>query len=186
MNVISTAIEGVLILEPKVFGDARGFFMESFNQKAFNDAVGHEVVFVQDNHSRSSKGVLRGLHYQLPPHAQGKLVRVTQGSVFDVAVDIRQGSVTFGQWVGVELSGDNHRQLWLPPGMAHGFLVTSESADFLYKTTDYYAPAAEGCVLWSDPALGIEWPDVGMAPRLASKDADAQLLSLAAALGGTV
>ena len=176
MNVISTAIEGVLILEPKVFGDARGFFMESFNQKTFNDAVGREVVFVQDNHSRSTKGVLRGLHYQRPPHSQGKLVRVTQGSVFDVAVDIRQGSATFGKWVGVELSGDNHRQLWLPSGMAHGFLVTSESADFLYKTTDYYAPAAEGCVLWSDPALGIEWPDVGMAPRLASKDAGAPLL----------
>jgi len=176
MNVISTAIDGVLIFEPKVFGDARGFFMESFNQKAFNDAVGREVVFVQDNHSRSTKGVLRGLHYQRPPHAQGKLVRVTQGSVFDVAVDIRQDSVTFGKWVGVELSGDNHRQLWLPPGMAHGFLVISETADFLYKTTDYYAPTAEGCVLWSDPALAIEWPDVGMAPRLASKDAGAPLL----------
>ena len=179
MNVISTAIDGVLILEPRVFGDARGFFMESFNQKAFNDAVGDEVVFVQDNHSRSGKGVLRGLHYQLPPHAQGKLVRVTQGSVFDVAVDIRQGSATFGQWVGVELSGDNHRQLWLPPGMAHGFLVTSESADFLYKTTDYYAPQAEGCVLWSDPALGIEWPLQGRAPQLAAKDAGAPMLSRA-------
>jgi len=179
MNVISTAIEGVLILEPKVFGDARGFFMESFNQKAFNNAVGREVVFVQDNHSRSSKGVLRGLHYQLPPHAQGKLVRVTQGSVFDVAVDIRQGSATFGKWVGVELTGENHRQLWLPPGMAHGFLVTSESADFLYKTTDYYAPTAEGCVLWSDPALAIEWPDVGLLPQLAAKDAGAPPLALA-------
>lgn len=181
MNVITTAIEGVLILEPKVFGDARGFFMESFNQKAFDAAVGHEVVFVQDNHSRSSKGVLRGLHYQLPPHAQGKLVRVTQGSVFDVAVDIRAGSPTFGQWVGVELSGDNHRQLWLPAGMAHGFLVTSDSADFLYKTTDYYAPQAEGCVLWSDPALGIEWPDTGVAPQLAAKDAGAPPLSRAKA-----
>jgi dTDP-4-dehydrorhamnose 3,5-epimerase len=177
MNVIPTALEGVLILEPKVFGDARGFFMESFNQQAFNAAVGSEVVFVQDNHSRSTKGVLRGLHYQLPPHAQGKLVRVTQGSVFDVAVDIRQGSATFGQWVGVELSGDNHRQLWLPPGMAHGFLVTSESADFLYKTTDYYAPQAEGCVSWSDPALGIVWPGTGVAPRLAAKDAAAPPLS---------
>ncbi|HZT54667.1 MAG TPA: dTDP-4-dehydrorhamnose 3,5-epimerase [Burkholderiaceae bacterium] len=173
MNVIKTAIEGVLILEPKVFGDARGFFMESFNQQTFNEAVGHEVPFVQDNHSRSSKGVLRGLHYQLPPHAQGKLVRVTQGSVFDVAVDIRQGSATFGKWVGIELNGENHRQLWLPPGMAHGFLVTSESADFLYKTTDYYAPQAEGCVLWSDPALGIAWPDVGVPPQLATKDAAA-------------
>jgi dTDP-4-dehydrorhamnose 3,5-epimerase len=183
MNVIKTAIEGVLILEPKVFGDERGFFLESFNQKTFNDAVGEEVVFVQDNHSRSSKGVLRGLHYQLPPHAQGKLVRVTQGSVFDVAVDMRRGSATFGKWVGVELSGENHRQLWLPVGMAHGFLVTSETADFLYKTTDYYAPHAEGCVLWSDPALGIDWPDVGTAPRLATKDAAAPILTNAVALG---
>lgn len=181
MNVITTAIEGVLILEPKVFGDARGFFMESFNQKAFNDAVGYEVTFVQDNHSRSSKGVLRGLHYQRPPHAQGKLVRVTQGSVFDVAVDMRRESPTFGQWVGVELSGENHRQLWLPVGMAHGFLVTSDSADFLYKTTDYYAPKAEGCVLWSDPALGIEWPDVGTTPLLAAKDAAAPVFAAAIA-----
>ena len=179
MNVITTAIEGVLILEPKVFGDARGFFMESFNQKTFNDAIGREVAFVQDNHSRSVKGVLRGLHYQLPPHAQGKLVRVTQGSVYDVAVDMRRHSATFGKWVGVELSGENHRQLWLPVGMAHGFLVTSESADFLYKTTDYYAPKAEGCVLWSDPALGIEWPDVGTAPQLAAKDAGAPPLASA-------
>jgi dTDP-4-dehydrorhamnose 3,5-epimerase len=177
MNVVKTAIDGVLILEPKVFGDARGFFMESFNQKAFNEAVGHEVVFVQDNHSRSSKGVLRGLHYQLPPHAQGKLVRVTQGAVFDVAVDIRQGSATFGKWVGVELTGENHRQLWLPPGMAHGFLVTSESADFLYKTTDYYAPQAEGCVHWADPMIGIEWPSGGTPSQLAAKDVAAPLLS---------
>lgn len=183
MNVISTAIEGVLILEPEVFGDTRGFFMESFNQRSFNEAVGREVAFVQDNHSRSARGVLRGLHYQLPPHAQGKLVRVTHGSVFDAAVDIRQGSPTFGQWVGVELTGDNHRQLWLPPGMAHGFLVTSEGADFLYKTTDYYAPQAEGCVLWSDPALGIVWPDVGMMPQLAAKDAAAAPLSRTMALG---
>jgi dTDP-4-dehydrorhamnose 3,5-epimerase len=173
MNVIKTAIEGVLILEPKVFGDARGFFMESFNQKIFNDAVGREVSFVQDNHSRSTKGVLRGLHYQLPPHAQGKLVRVTQGSVFDVAVDMRRGSSTFGKWVGVELSGENHRQLWLPAGMAHGFLVTSESADFLYKTTEYYAPLWERTLLWSDPAIGIVWPDLGVAPQLATKDAEA-------------
>ena len=181
MKATATAIEGVLILEPKVFGDARGFFMESFNQKAFEQAVGREIVFVQDNHSRSLKGVLRGLHYQLPPHAQGKLVRVTQGSVFDVAVDIRRGSATFGRWVGVELNGENHRQLWLPPGMAHGFLVTSDSADFLYKTTDYYAPQSEGCVLWCDPALGIDWPDVGIAPQLAAKDAAAPLLAAAPA-----
>ena len=179
MKVTRTAIEGVLILEPKVFGDARGFFTESFNQKVFNDAVGGEVVFVQDNHSRSTKGVLRGLHYQLPPHAQGKLVRVVQGSVYDVAVDVRRDSPTFGQWVGVELGGDTQRQLWLPPGMAHGFLVTSESADFLYKTTDYYFPEAEGCVLWSDPALSIAWPDVGAPPRLAAKDAAAPPLSMA-------
>ncbi|MBC7671353.1 MAG: dTDP-4-dehydrorhamnose 3,5-epimerase [Polaromonas sp.] len=171
MNVITTAIEGVLILEPKVFGDARGFFMESFNQKAFNDAVGHEVVFVQDNHSRSSKGVLRGLHYQLPPHAQGKLVRVTEGSVFDVAVDIRSGSPTYGLWVGVDLSEHNSRQLWIPPGLAHGFLVTSDSADFLYKTTDYYAPAAEATIRWDDPDLGIGWPLGHDVPSLSGKDA---------------
>ena len=186
MNVIKTAIEGVLILEPKVFGDARGFFMESFNQRSFNEAVGHDVSFVQDNHSRSSKGVLRGLHYQLPPHAQGKLVRVTQGSVFDVAVDIRSGSSTFGKWVGVELSGDNHRQLWMPTGIAHGFLVTSESADFLYKTTDYYAPQAEGCLRWDDPALAIEWPDVGGLPRLAAKDSAAPTLKQAKLIGDSV
>lgn len=179
MKVTKTAIDGVLILEPKVFGDARGFFFESFNQKTFNEATGLNVNFVQDNHSRSAKGVLRGLHFQRPPHAQGKLVRVTQGSVFDVAVDIRPGSATFGQWVGVELSGDNHRQLWLPAGMAHGFLVTSDSADFLYKTTDYYAPQAEGCVLWSDPALGINWPKLSVAPQLAAKDAAAPPLAQA-------
>jgi dTDP-4-dehydrorhamnose 3,5-epimerase len=177
MQITPTAINGVLILEPKVFGDTRGFFMESFNQKTFNQAAGYDVVFVQDNHSRSSKGVLRGLHFQRPPHAQGKLVRVTQGSVYDVAVDVRRSSPTFGKVVGVELTGENHRQLWIPPGMAHGFLVTSESADFLYKTTDYYAPQAEGCVLWSDPALAIAWPDVGAPPQLAAKDAAAPLLA---------
>lgn len=171
MKITTTAIEGVLVLEPKVFGDERGFFMESFNQKAFNDAVGREVVFVQDNHSRSAKGVLRGLHFQKPPHAQGKLVRVTQGTVFDVAVDIRPQSPTYGQWVGVELSGTNHKQLWIPPELAHGFLVTSDSADFLYKTTDYYAPQAEGCVRWDDPTLGVAWPLNGMVPALSTKDA---------------
>jgi dTDP-4-dehydrorhamnose 3,5-epimerase len=181
MKVTKTAIEGVLILEPKVFGDSRGFFMESFNQKTFSDVTGLDVAFVQDNHSRSAKGVLRGLHYQQPPHAQGKLVRVTQGSVYDVALDIRRSSPTFGHWIGVELTGENHRQLWLPPGMAHGFMVTSDSADFLYKTTDFYNPQAEGCVLWSDPALGITWPDVGIAPVLATKDAAAPPLSSAAA-----
>jgi len=179
MRVTTTAIDGVLILEPKVHGDARGFFMESYTQRAFNEAAGREVVFVQDNHSRSAKGVLRGLHFQRAPHAQGKLVRVTQGSVFDVAVDIRPGSATFGRWVGAELSGENHRQLWLPEGMAHGFLVTSETADFLYKTTDYYAPQAEGCIRWDDPAIGIDWPLKGMTPSLSAKDAQAPMLAAA-------
>lgn len=177
MEVTHTAIEGVLILEPKVYGDERGFFMESFNQKAFNQAVGDEVTFVQDNHSRSSQGVLRGLHYQLPPHMQGKLVRVTQGAVFDVAVDIRRSSPTFGRWVGAELSGQNHRQLWLPPGMAHGFLVTSENADFLYKTTDYYAPQSEGCIRWNDPAIRIAWPALSQPPTVSAKDAAAPRLA---------
>jgi dTDP-4-dehydrorhamnose 3,5-epimerase len=177
MKVTPTPIDGVLIFEPKVFGDERGFFMESFNQRSFNDAVGHEVSFVQDNHSRSAKGVLRGLHFQLPPHAQGKLVRVTQGAVFDVAVDIRVHSPTFGQWVGLELSGQNHKQLWIPAGLAHGFLVISESADFLYKTTDYYAPQAEGCIRWDDPQLAIAWPLNGLVPSLSAKDAAASGLN---------
>jgi dTDP-4-dehydrorhamnose 3,5-epimerase len=177
MKITQTAIEGCLILEPRVFGDERGFFMESYNQKAFDDAAGFEVRFVQDNHSRSSHAVLRGLHYQLPPHAQGKLVRVTQGAVFDVAVDIRRSSPTFGRWVGVELSGQNHRQMWLPPGLAHGFLVTSDSADFLYKTTRYYAPEAERCIRWDDPAIGIAWPALGRPPQLSAKDAAAPLMA---------
>ena len=176
MNVIRTAIPDVLILEPKVFGDARGFFMESYNQKVFNEAVGYDVHFVQDNHSRSAKGVLRGLHYQHAPHAQGKLVRVVAGAVFDVAVDIRPGSATYGQWFGAELSADNHRQMWIPPGLAHGFLVLTDTADFLYKTTDYYAPQAEGAVRWNDPDVGIAWPDLGMAPVLSGKDAAAPWL----------
>jgi dTDP-4-dehydrorhamnose 3,5-epimerase len=173
LKLTRTAIEGVLILEPKVFGDERGFFLESFNQAAFNAAVGRDVTFVQDNHSRSSKGVLRGLHYQLGPHAQGKLVRVSQGSVFDVAVDIRPGSPTFGQWVATELSAKNHRQLWVPEGLAHGFLVTSDSADFLYKTTDYYALHAEACIRWDDPDLAIAWPLRGATPLMSAKDASA-------------
>ena len=177
MNITRTAIDGVLVLEPKVFGDARGFFMESFNQKAFDDAVGRSVSFVQDNHSRSVKGVLRGLHFQQGEHAQGKLVRATQGSVFDVAVDIRPGSATFGKWVGVELSGSNHRQLWLPPGMAHGFLVTSDSADFLYKATQYYAPQSEGCIRWNDTEIGIDWPLDGIEPSLSAKDANGASLT---------
>ena len=160
MKVTSTSIPDVLIIEPRVFGDERGFFFESYNQQAFKAATGIEAHFVQDNHSRSAQGVLRGLHYQLE-QAQGKLVRVVRvvrGAVFDVAVDISKTSATFGQWVGVELSEANHRQLWMPPGFAHGFLTLSESADFLYKTTDYYAPQHERCIAWNDPTLGIDWP----------------------------
>lgn len=170
MNVISTEIPEVLVFEPKVFGDERGFFMESFNQKIFDEAVGRHVDFVQDNHSRSTEGVLRGLHYQIQ-QTQGKLVRVTQGRVFDVAVDIRRASSTFGKWVGVELSAQNHRQLWVPEGFAHGFLVLSDSADFLYKTTDFYAPAHERCIVWNDATVGIEWPSGGITPLLSNKDA---------------
>lgn len=177
MKVSTTAIHDVLIFEPKVFGDERGFFLESFSQKTFDEAVGRRIEFVQDNHSRSARGVLRGLHYQLPPHAQGKLVRVTSGRVFDVAVDIRRSSPTFGKWVGVELSGENHRQLWLPEGMAHGFLVLSESADFLYKTTNYYAPMAEASIRWDDSDIGIAWPLTNGAPVLSAKDAAAQPLA---------
>lgn len=161
MNVIKTAIPEVLIFEPKVFGDARGFFMESFNQRIFEEAVGRKVEFVQDNHSKSSQGVLRGLHYQLAPHAQGKLVRCAVGEVFDVAVDIRENSPTLGQWVGVNLSAENKRQLWIPEGFAHGFLTLSETAEFLYKTTTYYMPAMEAGIKWDDPDLNIEWPSHG-------------------------
>jgi len=168
MKATPTAIPEVLVIEPRVFGDARGFFFESFNQKAFNEATGLDVNFVQDNHSRSAKGVLRGLHYQLQ-QPQGKLVRVVQGAVFDVAVDIRKNSATFGRWVGVELSETNHRQLWIPPGFAHGFLVLSDLADFLYKTTNYYAPAHERCIAWNDASIGIEWP-VDLQPMLSAKD----------------
>ncbi len=168
MKAIPTAIPEVLVLEPKVFGDARGFFMESFNEKVFREATGVTASFVQDNHSRSARGVLRGLHYQLR-QPQGKLVRVVRGAVFDVAVDVRRSSPTFGRWVGVELTEDNHRQLWVPAGFAHGFVVLSESADFLYKTTDYYAPEHERCIAWNDPAIGIEWP-AGLQPALSEKD----------------
>jgi dTDP-4-dehydrorhamnose 3,5-epimerase len=177
MKVTKTTIPDVLLLEPKVFGDSRGFFMESFNQKTFEAAVGRPTPFVQDNHSRSSKGVLRGLHFQVPPHAQGKLVRVTSGAVFDVAVDIRKDSATFGKWVGQELSSDNNRQLWIPPGLAHGFLVLTDTADFLYKTTDYYAPQAERSLQWNDIDLAIAWPNVGMQPTLSGKDAAAASLA---------
>ncbi len=171
MNVIDTAIAEVKIIEPKVFGDERGFFYESFNQARFEAAIGRSVNFVQDNHSRSAKGVLRGLHYQLQ-QAQGKLVRCTLGEVFDVAVDIRRSSPTFGQWVGVSLSAENKRQLWVPEGFAHGFLVVSEVAEFLYKTTDYYAPAHERAIRWDDAQLGIQWP-LQSAPALSAKDAAA-------------
>ncbi|RST54302.1 dTDP-4-dehydrorhamnose 3,5-epimerase [Variovorax sp. MHTC-1] len=175
MTVTPTAIPDVLVIEPKVFGDARGFFFESFNAKAFDEAVGRHVEFVQDNHSRSVKGVLRGLHYQIQ-QPQGKLVRVVRGAVFDVAVDIRKSSPTFGHWVGEELTEENHKQLWVPEGFAHGFLVVSESADFLYKTTDYYAPAHERAIRWDDARLGIQWPDTGVAPRLSAKDQQASIL----------
>lgn len=158
MNVIKTDIPDVLIFEPKVFGDERGFFFESFSQKVFEEAVGRKVEFVQDNHSKSSKGVLRGLHYQLAPHAQGKLVRCVAGEVFDVAVDIRKDSANFGKWVGVNLSAENKRQLWIPEGFAHGFLVLSESAEFVYKTTNYYAPKYDRGLMWNDPDISIDWP----------------------------
>ena len=176
MQIDKTAIDGVLVLQPKVFGDARGFFLESFNQNVFDAAVGRHVGFVQDNHSRSARGVLRGLHFQKGAKAQGKLVRVTAGAVFDVAVDIRRDSPTFGRWVGVELSGENHRQMWIPPGLAHGFLVLSETADFLYKTTEFYSPADEGAVRWDDTDIAIAWPDMGAPPTLSAKDATAGLL----------
>ncbi|MFM8245619.1 MAG: dTDP-4-dehydrorhamnose 3,5-epimerase [Burkholderiaceae bacterium] len=168
MNIVRTKIPDVLIIEPKVFGDSRGFFFESFNQRQFEQLTGLAPNFVQDNHSRSARGVLRGLHYQIQ-QPQGKLVRVIAGEVFDVCVDMRRSSPTFGQSVCVSLSAENHRQLWIPPGFAHGFLVTSESADFTYKTTDYYAPEHERAVLWNDPALAIAWPLQGE-PLLSAKD----------------
>jgi dTDP-4-dehydrorhamnose 3,5-epimerase len=173
-TAIETSIPDVIVLEPKVFGDARGFFFESFNQREFELALGCAVTFVQDNHSRSRMGVLRGLHYQLQ-NPQGKLVRVTHGEVYDVAVDLRRKSRTFGRWVSETLSADNKKQLWIPPGFAHGFLVLSESADFLYKTTDYYYPQHERSLLWNDPDVGIAWP-LRQEPLLASKDAEAPAL----------
>jgi dTDP-4-dehydrorhamnose 3,5-epimerase len=171
MQVTPTTIADVLLIKPQLFGDSRGFFYESFNQRVFNLATGLDLSFVQDNHSKSAQGVLRGLHYQVQ-QPQGKLVRVTQGEVFDVAVDIRPGSPTFGQWVGEILSGDNQRQLWVPPGLAHGFMVLSDTAEFLYKTTDYYAPEHERCIAWNDPTLAIAWPALagGATPQLSAKD----------------
>jgi len=174
VNVIPTEIPEVLIVEPKVFGDERGFFFESFNQRKWEEATGLKTSFVQDNHSRSVRGVLRGLHYQVQ-QAQGKLVRCVSGEVYDVAVDLRRGAETFGRWVGVHLSAENKRQLWVPEGFAHGFLVLSESADFLYKTTDYYAPEYERCIRWDDPQLAIEWPG-DVAPLLSGKDSTAPCL----------
>ncbi|QGZ39657.1 dTDP-4-dehydrorhamnose 3,5-epimerase [Pseudoduganella flava] len=175
MKVIPTPIEGLLVIEPTVFGDDRGFFYESFNAQRFADLTGVRLPFVQDNHSRSARGVLRGMHYQVR-QAQGKLVRVTSGSVFDVAIDLRKSSATFGKWYGLELSAENKRQLWIPPGFGHGFAVTSEFAEFLYKTTDYYAPEHERSILWNDPAVGIEWPLDG-APLLSAKDQKGVLLA---------
>ena len=168
MHVIPTAIPEVLVIEPKVFGDARGFFFESYNRKAFHEATGLDVDFVQDNHSRSAQGVLRGLHYQIQ-QPQGKLVRVVAGAVFDVAVDILRSSPSFGQWVGLELSAENKKMLWVPPGFAHGFLVLSDGTEFLYKTTDYYAPSSERAIAWDDPQIGIAWP-LPFAPLLSAKD----------------
>ncbi len=176
MKVTPLAIPDVILIEPKVFGDARGFFLESYNQESFRQASGLNQQFVQDNHSRSSKGVLRGLHYQLAPKAQGKLVRVVSGAVFDVAVDVRKGSSTFGQWVGAELNEENHRQMWIPQGFAHGFVVLSETADFLYKTTDYYAPELERCIAWNDPTIGIQWP-ANINPDLSDKDKEGKALN---------
>lgn len=176
MKVTAARIADVLIIEPRVFGDERGFFLESFNQKAFNQALGREIVFVQDSHSRSTKNVVRGLHWQVPPKAQGKLVRVVHGAVFDVAVDLREDSATYGQWVGEILTADNKKQLWIPPGFAHGFLTLSESADFLYKTTEYYSPEHERGLRWDDPTIGIAWPLTGDAV-LSPKDSVAPFLA---------
>lgn len=175
IQVTATALPEVKIIEPKVFGDARGFFFESFNGREFADRVHRNATFVQDNHSRSAKGVLRGLHYQIE-HAQGKLVRVVEGEVFDVAVDVRKSSPNFGKWVGVRLSAENKRQLWVPAGFAHGFVVLSESADFLYKTTDYWYPEFERSIVWNDPEIGIEWPIDGE-PLVAAKDGAGKRLS---------
>jgi len=176
MRAVPTSIADVLLIEPKVFGDARGFFFESFNARDFAHATGLDVHFVQDNHSKSARHVLRGMHFQRT-QPQGKLVRVVAGEVFDVAVDIRPASATFGHWVGEILSGDNHRQLWIPPGLAHGFLVLSQTAEFVYKTTDYYAPQDEACLAWDDPTVGIDWPLAGVSPSLSAKDTQGNALS---------
>lgn len=176
MNVIYFDIPDVVLFTPNIFGDNRGFFFESFNQKIFQDAISSNYSFVQDNHSKSSKGVLRGLHYQLPDKEQGKLVRVVQGSVFDVAVDIRQSSPTFGKWIGVNLTSENKQQLWIPPGFAHGFVTLSETSEFLYKTTDFYSPEHERCIAWNDPSIGIDW-NLDFDPSLSAKDQMGSLLA---------
>ena len=180
MKAIPLAIPDVMLIAPKLFGDDRGFFLETFNQRLFDEATGTRHQFVQDNHSRSSRGVLRGLHYQIQ-NPQGKLVRVVNGAVFDVAVDMRKSSATFGKWVGAELSAENRHQLWVPPGFAHGFLVLSAFADFLYKATEYYATEYERSVAWNDPAIAIAWPDLDIAPMLSGKDSNAVSLALAEA-----
>lgn len=182
MNIIATEIPDVLIIEPKVFGDDRGFFFESFNDRVFAEKTGIKTKFVQDNHSRSGKNVLRGLHYQIQ-QTQGKLLRVVAGEIFDIAVDIRKSSPTFGKWVGCMLSGENKRQFWVPPGFAHGFLVVSDSADVLYKATDYYAPQHERSILWNDPDIGIDWPLNGAEPILSAKDQGGLLLNSAEVFG---
>ncbi len=176
MNIIPTALPEVLILEPKIFGDERGFFMESWNARTFRESTGVDVEFVQDNHSRSSKNVLRGIHYQVVK-PQGKLVRVVSGAVFDVAVDLRRSSPHFGKWVGVELNERNRRQMWVPPGFGHAFLVLSDTADFLYKTTEFWIGQHDRSLLWNDPAIGVRWPLADAAPQLAVKDAAAPLLA---------
>lgn len=178
MKAIETALGGVLIIEPKVFADERGHFSEVFNEAVFSDAVGESIRFVQDNQSLSSRGVLRGLHFQLPPHGQGKLVRVSVGRILDVAVDIRPGSPTLGQWIAQELSSENHRQLWIPAGFAHGFLVLSDTALVQYKVTGYYAPGSDRSLRWDDPAVGIDWPDVGQPPIISAKDAAGKTLEI--------
>jgi len=183
MITTTTDIAGLLVIEPKVFADQRGHFFESYNARAFSEATGLSVEFVQDNHSHSTRGVLRGLHYQLPPKAQGKLVRVVDGAVYDVAVDLRKNSATFGRWTGHRLSAENRKQLWIPPGLAHGFLVLSDTAEVLYKTTDYYSPEHERSLHWRDPAIGIDWPLDGM-PIVAAKDAAAPPLAAAEIFAG--
>lgn len=182
MQAIRLAIPDIILFTPQVFGDDRGFFFESFNAKTFEQATGLKREFVQDNHSKSQRGVLRGLHYQLPPKAQGKLVRVVQGEVFDVAIDIRKSSATFGKWVGVRLSADNRQQMWIPEGFAHGFVTLSETAEFLYKTTDFYSPEHERCIVWNDPAIGIDWNFL-QAPLLSGKDQQGNSLDTAEVFG---